>query len=782
LEDRLAPAAHDTLATAVPLPPWDNNNQTEVGGILTAVNQVDMYSVSLNAGDEITVNVTAQQQRALESYLRIFDSRGQQVASQANMGSPETARRFDVLAAGVYYVGISSNGNTRYDPNTSGSGSGGFTAGVYTLMLARSTFVPPYQALPVGSSPDSVAVGDFNHDGNPDIVTVNDTDSTVSVVLGRGDGTFRSVVSYPVGLLPTSVAVGDFNHDGNSDIVTANNGDSTVSVLLGRGDGTFLSAASYPVGLFLGFFEFKFSVAVGDFNHDGNADIVTALNGFFDTVSVLLGRGDGTFLSAVAYPVGSFTTAVAVGDFNHDGNPDIVNADAFDVFSANGFFGTVSVLLGRGDGTFLSAVAYAVGDRPESVAVGDFNHDGKLDIVAANVADNTVSVLLGRGDGTFLSAVAYTVGDLPESVAVGDFNNDRDPDIVTANADDNTVSVLLNQGGGQFQGAPAKEIVLLSGVVVSAATAGVSSSLAVEFLIAATNQFARVSSTNQFVSTIPVGSPVLALGIKFTEITITVLPDTSGALEPNSPASGFVDQPSALQVLNQGNNLDVYLTYRGAQLPINIVEVSASAAVAQGTNLPGGDLVLVATLLSGRLMEPVTATRTGAVPGEQAFALFVPPTALPGRGLVEIVGEVGGAPVLGPQPQAAGWESFPLGAGQALRQRLQRQQAGDQLESLWDGFTGVLDQFRRWFISTTSLPAIPQAGCWHRREEVPLTERADLAAAVFALGLFLLPGSKEKSTRSTFTPSNSQKESPGCRNPQRWGEPGALPGARKPSS
>src|ERR1019366_8296487 len=170
-------------------------------------------------------------------------------------------------------------------------------------------------------------------------------------------------------------------------------------------------------------------------------DIVTT-DSFHNTVTVRLGKGDGTFLPETTYATGNGPGAVVVGDFNHDGILDIATANAGD--------NTVSVLLGRGDGTFSPAKSFPAGNSPSSLAAGDFNHDGILDLVTTTL-DNTVSVLLGRGNGTFLPSVSFAVGTGPDAVAVGDFNHDGNVDLVTANFQDNSVSVLLGLGKSALQ-------------------------------------------------------------------------------------------------------------------------------------------------------------------------------------------------------------------------------------------------------------------------------------------------------------------------------------------
>jgi hypothetical protein len=324
-----------------------------------------------------------------------------------------------------------------------------------------------------GYGPDSVAVADVNGDGKLDLVVANYCtweascwpyyfgQGGVSVLLGNGDGTFQTTVSYGAGGYEAdSVAVADLNGDGKPDLaVEDGNG---VSVLLGNGDGTFQAPVSYGAGgSGVGEARFNYgdssidhSVAVADVNGDGKPDLLVANYCGVDcttggSMGVLLGNGDGTFKAAVSYSTDGFEAlSAAVADVNGDGKPDLVVAN----YSAMGTLGpgNVGVLLGNGDGTFQAAVSYNAGDYAVFVAVADVNGDGKVDLVVANVEFPGVGVLLGNGDGTFQAAVFYFSGGA-DSVAVADVNGDGKPDLLVANG--SGASVLLGNGDGTFQAA-----------------------------------------------------------------------------------------------------------------------------------------------------------------------------------------------------------------------------------------------------------------------------------------------------------------------------------------
>ena len=309
--------------------------------------------------------------------------------------------------------------------------------GTVTIMLGNGdgTFQPNSYAA-TGNGNRSVAIGDLNGDGKPDIVTANWLDGTTSVLLNNGSGSFQPKVDYATGASPYSVAVGDVSGDGKPDIVTANQGGS-LSVFLGNGNGTFQAKLDQVTG------GGPVSVAIGDLNGDGLGDLVTA-NGAA-TIALLLSNGNGAFQQKVDVGTGVGPNSVTIGDVNGDGNMDIVTANS------SGAEKAVWVVLGRGDGTFVERVDYATAGSPLSVAVKDLNGDLKPDLVAANDSGSDVSVRLGNGDGTFQARLEFATGLYPSSVAIEDVDSDSRPDIVTTNFGGASVSFLKGKGDGGFE-------------------------------------------------------------------------------------------------------------------------------------------------------------------------------------------------------------------------------------------------------------------------------------------------------------------------------------------
>ncbi len=320
-----------------------------------------------------------------------------------------------------------------------------------------------------GCCADAVAVADVNNDGKLDLVAANEG-GTVGVLLGNGDGTFQPAATYDAGGLQTvSLAVADVNADGKPDIVVGifwnlEQTHGLVNVLLGRGDGSFLSPVSYDSGGFA-----PVSIAIVDVNRDHKADLVVTncapsgqgggcpAGGGQQVVGVLLGNGNGTFQVPVVYATGgTWITGGAVADLNGDGKLDVVTVSKCTI-AINGTCpegGLIGVLLGNGDGTFQSVVTYSGGGANlRSVAVGDMNGDGKPDVLVG--ADQPfVGVLLGNGDGTLQPSSGYFSNGGYSSVRIADVDGDGKNDVIASNCSGTCttwlVTVLPGKGDGTF--------------------------------------------------------------------------------------------------------------------------------------------------------------------------------------------------------------------------------------------------------------------------------------------------------------------------------------------
>jgi hypothetical protein len=300
----------------------------------------------------------------------------------------------------------------------------------------------------IGGEPTAPRVGDFNGDGLPDIVTVDPSKDTVTVILGKGNGSFGNPVSYPAGPGVSDVAIADLNGDHKQDLIVADYGtpgtanSGGVSVLLGNGDGTFQKAVFTPTG------SQPLYIVARDFNGDGRMDIALASDyvANFTTggsVDVLLGTGTGGFSLPVHYVIGALPSSLAVGDFTGDGK--------LDVAVAGSGAAPLSLLRGQGNGTFLDAInSNPSAITPVSLTAGDFNGDGKTDLAMIDATTGLVDVALSSGNGTFQAPVAYDLGPATRLMAA-DVTGDGIPDLITVGGGaSGVVTIAAGKGDGTF--------------------------------------------------------------------------------------------------------------------------------------------------------------------------------------------------------------------------------------------------------------------------------------------------------------------------------------------
>ncbi len=297
-----------------------------------------------------------------------------------------------------------------------------------------------------GQYPAAVATGDFNNDGKLDAAVSNGTGLTgangaVSMLLGNGAGGFSSPHATLVDRSPVYLAAADFNADHKLDLAVANYDSSNylhpayVSVLLGNGDGSFGAAVNYEVGYGPDW------IAVGDFNGDNAPDLAVTNAGVGNIVSVLLNDGAGAFQPAASYWSGTHPTSVVTADFNGDGKLDLVTSN----WGPSNDDGWLTLLYGNGDGTFTFARNLEPNYKPQGLITGDFNDDSKADLIVGDSFYGSASVLLGQGDGTFTG-----VGTVPGAPAArADFNGDGRPDL--AGTLGGAIDLWLGLGNGAFR-------------------------------------------------------------------------------------------------------------------------------------------------------------------------------------------------------------------------------------------------------------------------------------------------------------------------------------------
>jgi hypothetical protein len=338
-------------------------------------------------------------------------------------GAVYTVTVSGITGAGTLGLNLTDNGSIR--------DADGHPLGIWS---AAASF-QGQQTYAAATAPITVMSADINGDGKMDLVVLNRNSSSVSVLLGNGDGTFLGQQTFAAGVLPRAAAMGDLNGDGKPDLALANN-NASVSVFLSNGNGTFQAQQTFAASTM------PRAIAIGDANGDGRSDLAVA-NYNVSTVSVLLGNGDGSFQAQKTHATGVNPSAVAFSDLNGDGKVDLT--------IANQTAGSLSLLLGNGDGTFQPQQTLATGINPTSLALGDVNGDGKPDLAVSNYAVNSVGVFLANGNGTFQPQQTFATGALPRTAILAEVNGDGKLDLVTANVGNAFVSVLQGKGDGTFE-------------------------------------------------------------------------------------------------------------------------------------------------------------------------------------------------------------------------------------------------------------------------------------------------------------------------------------------
>jgi len=327
-----------------------------------------------------------------------------------------------------------------------------------SLLLGKGdgTFQAPI-GIESGAAPFAVVTGDFNGDGILDIAA--GTSSGVSIILGEGGGKFGTPIILPAGKSPQRSITADLNGDHILDVAVANFDSNDISIFFGKGDGSFVPGATIQVGMG------PLGIAAADINRDGRADLVVTNSGTTDglnsgpngsTIAIILGGGKGTFRPAVLLPLAHTPEGIAISDFNRDGKLDLMIAlTATD---------QVAELLGNGDGTFKPARLFTVFPQsrpvpadilgPKNVALADFDGDGNIDLAVANSLTSTVGILFGDGTGNFIKPYNIEVSQAPMWVLAGDYNRDGKADFISSNNSANNISVVIGNGDGTFVDAP----------------------------------------------------------------------------------------------------------------------------------------------------------------------------------------------------------------------------------------------------------------------------------------------------------------------------------------
>ena len=296
------------------------------------------------------------------------------------------------------------------------------------------------------SVPIAIRFADFDNDGQQDIAVASGETNTLQIFLVHYDADFTIETSYTTGSNshPVSVSAGDLNDDGQWAIVVANSGTDNLELFFHYDNDVFINRTSLSTGLA----SYPHSVTIADFNRDHFMDIAV-VNAWHDTMIVFLGSGNESFVTRNVYSTGvrSSPKSIVAGDLNSDGRTDVVIANP----GSNDF----AVFLAFDYISFTNHLINVPGmiSMPFFIITNDFNNDHLLDIAIVNIHSATLGIYLGYGNGTFSDQITYSTGpsSSPFSLASGDLNDDNCIDVVVANTDSSTISIFFGYCNGSFQ-------------------------------------------------------------------------------------------------------------------------------------------------------------------------------------------------------------------------------------------------------------------------------------------------------------------------------------------
>jgi hypothetical protein len=318
----------------------------------------------------------------------------------------------------------------------------GLCCGILLLPACDLPQPPPdlfykFDVMPVGQGPAHLLTADLNLDGELDLVSTNAKNSTLSLLLGKGDGSFQAGLNINVAIEPTMSAVGDINRDGIPDLAVNSRGSEMFLVLLGKGNGKFMKPIPTRTG------KVPLNIILGDYNQDGNLDAAVTLT--FDKMELYMGTGDGYFKKGETYLTGSRSFSGVTEDFNADGNLDIALA------ASSSSASSVRLFLGNGDGTFKEPKRLAEQLVPLAIVASDMNNDDKTDLVFAAGQGDNMYLLTSNGDGSFQEPIAFSGGGGPFALTTGHFNPDKLKDVAVANSRSSSFSMIIRNPNGTFK-------------------------------------------------------------------------------------------------------------------------------------------------------------------------------------------------------------------------------------------------------------------------------------------------------------------------------------------